>query len=163
MLDTVLGFALAVAACLALALLAAVGRIVWQRLARRRAARRNRRPPEWWMTLLVRVDDENSVIHPAVQIRGDPVPKSARVRLEVVDFNDRKRFVTTRPFPPSALNSEFALLSFPLPAGMHVDDVLHWRWDVVLTRRRRELARWSQRLISFEDLNAEAEIHSVRL
>jgi hypothetical protein len=163
MLDNLLGFALAVAAYLALMLLVAIGRIGWQRLARRRMARRNRRPPEWWMTLLVRVDDESAVIRPAVQIRGDPLPKSVRVHLEVVDFTDRKRYAATLPFPPSALDSEFALPPFSLGDGMFVEPVLHWRWNVVLTKGRRELARWNQRLISFENLNAEAEIDSVRL
>lgn len=163
MLDYLVILAMGAAAYLGLAVVVASIRWGLQRIRTRRAKARTRRPPAWWITLLVRTTDAGGLVFPSVQFRGDPVPKRATLGLELFDGEGEKRVTVSRPLPMGAQAVEFALDPFAVPDGAQLDDVLRWRWDVVLKSGRRELKRWHEHLLALEGLNAEAEIESVPL
>jgi hypothetical protein len=121
-------------------------------------------PPEWppgglGLALLVRVDEGAGVLHPAVQLRGAGERRHARIRLELVDREGTVRLTLKRAFPAEALNTELPLPSFAPPEGATLDEVLGWRWDVVLTGVRSEL-RWREHPRAAGGLNAEAELQA---
>jgi hypothetical protein len=130
---------------------------------RRRTPDPVREPPAWpadWpltLTLLVRVDEGEGVLHPSVQVRGPSEPRSGRIRLELVDPDGAVRLTVKRLFPAEALNTELPLPGFAPPDGASVDQVLRWRWDIVLSGERSEL-RWRERPVPAEGLNPEAEL-----
>jgi hypothetical protein len=134
------------------------------RAARRRQAQEPaHNPPEWpvdWplaLTLFVRVDEGEGVLQPSVQIRGAGQPRRARLRLELVDPGEEVRVTLKRAFPAEALNTQLPFPRFAPPAGASLDEVLRWRWDIVLSGERSEL-RWRERPEPAEGLNPEAEL-----
>jgi hypothetical protein len=128
-----------------------------------RARCRNRRPPEWWITLMVQTDETAPLLYPSVQFRGDPIPKSATLKLELFDQEGKKRVAISRSLPAGAQNLHFALNRILVPEEALLEEVLCWRWDVVLMARRGELRRWHEQLIALAGFNEEAEIGSPRL
>jgi hypothetical protein len=117
-------------------------------------------PADWLitLTLLVRIDEGEGVFRPSVQIRGSGDPRRGRIRLELVDPDGQVRLTLKRGFPAAALNSELPLPPFAPPAGASIDEVLRWRWDIVLSGESSEL-RWRERPAPAGGLNPEAELH----
>jgi hypothetical protein len=116
-------------------------------------------PADWPLTLslLVRADEREGMLHPSVQVRGPADGRSGRIRLELVDPHGEVRLTVERSFPAEALNAELPLPSFAAPAGATVEEVLRWRWDVVLSGATGEL-RWRERPAPAGGLNPEAEL-----
>jgi len=127
---------------------------------RRWRTRPRRTPPLWWAALMVRVDDRGSVVYPAVQLRGDPVSKPATLTLELFDHEGKRRIRTSRPLPAGSENAHFPFDAIAIPKGTLLEDVLAWRWDIVLRSRRRELKRWHEYPTALDGLNPEGEIAS---
>lgn len=112
---------------------------------------------------MVRVDDRGSLIHPAVQLRGDPVPKSAALTLELFDHSGKRRIRSTRPLQAGAEHGHFPLDAITLREGVLLKEVLAWRWDIVLKAGHRELKRWHEYPTALDGLNPEGEIASSRV
>lgn len=127
-------------------------------LRARRIRARHARPPEWWITLVVETDPVVALVRAGVELRGDPIPKAAGLRLELVDGRGVKRATASRSLPAGVSNRHFCFDPIVIPYGAEVDEVLNWRWDVVLSSGRRRLERWQKRLIPLQGLNAEGEI-----
>jgi hypothetical protein len=147
------------------ALLSAIDRL--ERLVRRRRALRRLGAPRpswsppplsWSLTLLVRVDEEERLFRPSVQLRGSELPFGARVRLVVVDGTGLARAACERFLPAETLDAEVALPEFPAPEGAAIEDVLGWHWDLVMADWRGERQRWREHPAPVGALNAEAEL-----
>jgi len=123
-------------------------------------ARRRKASPIWWAALIVRVDDLGSLVYPAVQLRGDPVPKPAALSLELFDHEGKRRIRTSRPLPAGSENAQFPFDAIAISQGTQMQDVLAWRWDIVLRSRRRELKRWHEYPRALDGLNPEGELAS---
>ena len=116
-------------------------------------------PPETRsLTLLVDVDDRTGLVRPTVQILGSDEHKGARLRLELVDDDGLVHPLVASDLPPGAAGSGFALPAVTPPEGATVDDIVRWRWDLVLEDATGERGRWQERLAMSGGLNAEAEL-----
>ena len=109
------------------------------------------------LSLIVRLDRGEGVFHPSVQIRGEGERRDARIRLELIDRLGATRLTVERAFPADALNAELSLRAFTPPDGATPDEVLAWRWDVVLSGDDGEL-RWQEHPSAAGQLNHEAEL-----
>jgi hypothetical protein len=114
--------------------------------------------PRWSCSLVVGVDETTGTLVPRVQLWGDDLPRRAHVRLELVSDRGVVCHRVARRLPSDASRTDIALEPFPVPDGARLDDVLGWRWDVVLDDRRGERARWRERLHPPPGLNREAEL-----
>ena len=110
------------------------------------------------LTLLVDVDDRTGLVRPTVQIRGSDEHEAARLRLELVDDDGRVHPLVASDLPPGAACSGFALPAVTPPEGATVDDIVRWRWDLVLEDATGERGRWQERLAASGALNPEAEL-----
>jgi hypothetical protein len=115
-------------------------------------------PPDWSLSLLVRVDEGEGVIHPSVQVRGAGEERRGRINLELVDAEGAVRLAVKRSFPTKALNTELPLPAFVPPEGATLEDVLRWRWDITLGNGSGEPLRWQEHPSPTGVLNAEAEL-----
>jgi hypothetical protein len=153
---TVLVIALCVLAALAIAL----------EIARRRLVARHVPPPSperevprlpWTLALLVRVNGRQ--LWPSVQIRGGgETGGQAWIQLELVDGHGEVRSRSGQRLPPQAIGTELPLPPFLPPAAASVEEALGWHWDVVISERDVELARWREHPRPSGVLNAEAEL-----
>ncbi len=121
------------------------------------------RPEDWSLALLVRVDEEAGRFAPSVQLQGDEAALWACIRLELVDEQGDVRFAASHRVPRSAAGTEFPLSSFLAPDDAGVEEVLRWRWDLVLEDRHGESLRLRKRLREAGRLNAEAELEPAEL
>jgi hypothetical protein len=110
------------------------------------------------LTLLVRLDEETGRFRPSVQVRSLGEPTEAWIRLELVDEHGAVRLVRKRRLPAAALGTELALPPFEPPDGATADEVLGWRWDLVLEDEGGELERWREHPRPAGQLNTEAEL-----
>jgi hypothetical protein len=152
-----------------LGVLTAQGVIRLAQTASRRISRRRappppppeppRWPPDWRLSLLVRLDEGEGVLHPSVQVRGLGEQRRGRIRLELVDGDGDVRLAVKRPFPATALNTELPLPSFAPPEGANPAEVLGWRWDITLTIDDEAALHWHEFPSPTGVLNVEAELH----
>src|SRR5438034_7474368 len=148
MLRNLIQFGWLVGGYATLALAARILPVVFRRVHALRARRRTRRSaPMLWFSLLVRIADADGSIHPSVQLRGEGLRADGVVRLELIDEREQIRFSSSQDLPASAVGSELPLLSFFPPAGATPDDVLRWRWDLVVEAKGRRPAASSHHLV----------------
>jgi hypothetical protein len=115
-------------------------------------------PQDWSLALLVRVDEITGRLAPSIQLSGYEADSWLRIRLELVDADGAVRLTAGYRFSQSAVGTEFPLDSFLPPGGANVDDVLRWRWDLVLEGRYGERVRLRKRLRQAGPLSIEAEL-----
>jgi hypothetical protein len=135
-----------------------LSRRIRSRLVRRRARSAS---PRLGLSLLVGVDGVDGSILPSVQLRGDPLACDGKIRLELVDELGAVRVESSRNLPRAAVGAELPLPAFFPPAGARLEDVVRWRWDVVVEVPRRKACRWSRYLVPADVLGPEAEIGPV--
>lgn len=110
------------------------------------------------LTLLIRFDETRGHFHPSAQLRGEGPLGRAWIRLELVDRDGRLRLVRRRRLPHKSIDTELPLVAFEPPDGVSAEEVLGWRWDVVIEDRKGERARWREHPRPAGFMNAEAEL-----
>lgn len=144
-----------------LACLAVLGEAIGQKISRAWRRWRAGTPepaPSRTLTLLVNVDRASSLFHPSVQLSGRPLERATFVRLELVGHRGHVDLILGRRISRRAIGTEVPLPSFSPPLGLDVDDVLGWRWDVVLGDAGGELERWEEHPAPAGSVNHEGEL-----
>lgn len=161
MVRTLIHFGWLVGAYVALSLAVRILPVVSKRIRRFSVRRRARRsPPSLRFTLLVRIGEGCEEIHPSVQLRGEPLRANGTIRLTLVDERGMIRFALSREVPAEVVGAELPLPSFSPPLGATLEDVLSWRWDLVVEPKGRRPVTSSHHLVSAGGIDREAEIGS---
>jgi hypothetical protein len=114
-------------------------------------------------SLLVRVGEVDQILHPSVQLRGEPLRGTATIRLSVVDEHGSIRVSCSREVPAEAVGAEVPLPPVSPPGGATLKDLLSWRWDLVVEPKGRRPVVSSHRLVPAAGLDREAEIGAARV
>ena len=112
--------------------------------------------PAYTHVLLVEADERAGRLEAVVEVATAATLPQGRLRLELVD-RGVIRLTTERMLSGTSAVTSNRIELTP-PVGVTPDEMLGWRWDVVLVDSSGERARWREHLSPAGSLDAEAEL-----